>query len=71
MELQKWTHRYRYAMQLPNFVPRVGVLLTGVVQVHRECNASEVEAIAKEESHGIFNHAKLLDVTLIEVKKNP
>lgn len=68
MELKEWTHKYRYKMDLPNFVPRVGNVLTGTVQVSREYSDDEVEALAKEMSHGIFNNARLVEVQLIEVR---
>lgn len=68
MELKEWTHKYRYKMDLPNFVPSVGNVLTGTVQVSREYSDDEVEALAKEMSHGIFNNARLVEVQLIEVR---
>lgn len=71
MELKEWTHKYRYKMDLPNFVPRVGNVLTGTVQVSREYSDDEVEALAKEMSHGIFNNARLVEVQLIEVRTMP
>lgn len=71
MELKEWTHRYRYKMELPNFVPRVGNVLTGTVQVSREYSNDEIEVLAKEMSHGIFNNAKLAEVRLVEVRKIP
>lgn len=71
LELKEWTHRYRFKMDLPNFVPRVGNILTGTVQVSREYSDDEVEALAKEMSHGIFNNAKLVEVRLVEVRNTP
>ena len=71
MELKEWTHKYRYKMELPNFVPRVGNVLTGTVQVSREYSDNEVETLAKEMSHGIFNNARLIEVQLIEVRTMP
>ena len=71
MELKEWTHRYSYKMELPNFVPRVGNVLTGRVLVDREYSDDEVESLAKEMSHGIFDNAKLVEVRLIEVRTMP
>ena len=66
--MKEWTHRYSYKMDLPNFVPRVGNVITGTVQVSREYSDDEVEALAKEMLHGLFNNAKLAEVRLVEVR---
>lgn len=71
MELKEWTHRYSYKMELSKFVPRVGNVLTGMVLVDREYSDDEVESLAKEMSHGIFDNAKLVEVRLIEVRTMP
>jgi len=65
VELAQFTYRYRYKMELTRFVPMVGNVLTGTIQVDREYSDEEVEALAKEMLHGVFNYAKLVEVRLI------
>lgn len=64
--MSKWTHKYKYTMESPVYIPRIGSLITGTAQTDRAYSDAEVEALAKEMSHGVFNSAKLIKVELIE-----
>lgn len=64
----KWTHRYKYKLELPYPYPRVGTIVTGEVQTEREYSDKEIEILAKEMAHGIFDHVKLTECHLIECR---
>jgi len=63
-----WTHKYKYILETSRYIDRVGYKHTGAIQVSREYSNYEVEALAKEMSHGTLNDAVLIKCELIETR---
>lgn len=61
----KMQYTYRYKMESPRYIGRVGRILTGTVSVDREYSDEDVCKLTKEMLNGIANDAALVEVRLV------
>lgn len=63
----KADRQYKYVIESPQFIPRIGRLITGSIQTSRDMTDDEIFQMAKEMSHGTMPSG----CRLVSVERKP